>query len=104
MSLLFAQSEAGAAAQTAPQSPLVGFLPLIIIFLIFYFLLILPQQRKQKKQQEMIANIKSGDEVVTLGGLHGKIVDVKAESFVLEIAPNTKVRIARHAVSQKTSS
>ncbi len=104
MNLLFAQAEAQTATKTAPSNPLVSFLPLIIIFIIFYFLLILPQQRKQKKQQEMISNIKAGDEVVTLGGLHGKIVDVKAENFVLEIAPNTRVRIARNAVSQKLTS
>ncbi len=103
MSLLFAQAEAPTAA-AAGGNPIIGFLPLIIIFLIFYFLLIMPQQRKQKKQQEMINNLASGDEIVTLGGLHGKIVDVKAESFVLEIAPNTRVRVSRNAVSQKLSS
>ena len=88
-------------ASPAPQNTLLGFLPLIFIFIIFYFLLILPQQRKQKKQQGMIDNLKSGDEVVTMGGVFGKIVEVKAETFVLEIAPHTQVRISRNAVSHK---
>jgi preprotein translocase subunit YajC len=84
-----------------PQSTLLGFMPLILIFVIFYFLLILPQQRKQKKQQAMIDSLKSGDEIVTLGGLFGKIVEVKAETFVLEIARGTQVKISRAAISHK---
>ncbi|MBU2496024.1 MAG: preprotein translocase subunit YajC [Candidatus Omnitrophota bacterium] len=88
-------------APAAPQSALLGFMPLILIFVIFYFLLILPQQRKQKKQQAMIDSLKSGDEIVMLGGLFGKIVEVKAETFVLEIASGTKVKISRSAVSHK---
>src|SRR5450830_1709519 len=73
------------AAPVTPQNTLLGFMPLILIFVIFYFLLILPQQRKQKKQQAMIDSLKAGDEIVTLGGLFGKIVEVKAETFILEI-------------------
>jgi len=89
------------ATPTTPQNTLLGFMPLILIFVIFYFLLILPQQRKQKKQQAMIDSLKSGDEVVTLGGLFGKIVEVKAETFLLEIARGTQVKISRAAVSHK---
>ena len=88
-------------APVKPQNTLLGFMPLILIFVIFYFLLILPQQRKQKKQQAMIDSLKSGDEIVTLGGLFGKIVEVKAETFVLEIARGTQVRISRSAISHK---
>jgi preprotein translocase subunit YajC len=89
------------AAPVTPKNTLLGFMPLILIFVIFYFLLILPQQRKQKKQQAMIDSLKSGDEIVTLGGLFGKIVEVKAETFVLEIASGTKVKISRSAISSK---
>ena len=89
------------AAPVTPQNTLLGFMPLILIFVIFYFLLILPQQRKQKKQQAMIDSLKSGDEIVTLGGLFGKIVEVKAETFVLEIARGTQVKISRAAISHK---
>jgi len=101
--MAFGQVPAPTAGATpaAPQNTLLGFMPLILIFVIFYFLLILPQQKKQKKQQAMIDALKPGDEVVTLGGLFGKIVEVKAETFVLEIANNTKVKISRAAVSHK---
>ncbi|MFH0797381.1 MAG: preprotein translocase subunit YajC [Candidatus Omnitrophota bacterium] len=84
-----------------PQNPLLSFLPLVFIFGIFYFLLILPQQRKQKKHQDVLDALKVGDEIVTLGGLYGKIVEVKAETFVVEIAPKIQVRISRSAVSHK---
>lgn len=89
------------AVPAAPQGGLHSLLPLVIIFAIFYLLLILPQQKKQKKHQEMIDTLKTGDEVVTQGGIHGKITDVKAESFTIEIAPNTRIRITRGAVAQK---
>ncbi len=88
-------------APAAPQNALLGFMPLILIFVIFYFLLILPQQKKQKKQQAMIDSLKPGDEIVTLGGIFGKITDVKAETFTIEIANNTRVKISRAAVSHK---
>ena len=84
-----------------PQTQFLSFLPLIIIFVIFYFLLILPQQRKQKKHQNMIDNLKPGDEIVTLGGVYGKIVEAKAETFIVENAPQTKVKITRNAISHK---
>lgn len=84
-----------------PSNPILSFLPLIFIFGIFYFLLILPQQRKQKKHQDVLDALKVGDEIVTLGGLYGKIVEVKAETFVMEIAPKIQVRISRSAVSHK---
>lgn len=100
---LIAQEQTPAEAPPAPGG-LVGFLPLVIIFVIFYVLLILPQQRKQKKHQEMLENLKSGDEVITQGGLHGRITDVKAETFVVEIAPGVKVKLNRSAVSHKRSS
>jgi len=92
---------ATAPAPATPQNTLMGFMPLIFIFVIFYFLLILPQQRKQKKQQAMIESLKAGDEIVTLGGLFGKIVEVKAETFMLEIASGTKVKISRAAIGNK---
>jgi len=82
-------------------SPLVGFLPLIIIFFIFYFLLILPQQRKQKSHQMMLEGLKRGDKVVTIGGIFGKIVNIKEEILTLEIANEVRVEIAKSAISRK---
>ena len=91
---------ASAYAQDAtPQGGLMSFLPLIIIFVIFYFLLIRPQMKRAKEHKNLVANLNTGDEVVTNGGLLGKITKV-GESFVtVELAENVRVRIQKHAVA-----
>ena len=76
-------------------------LPLVLIFGIFYFLLILPQQRRQKHWQQMVANLKSGDRVVTSGGLRGTIIAVKDDAVHLRVAPdNLRLEVQRSAVVQ----
>ena len=65
---------------SAAASPLIQFLPLVLIFIIFYFLLIRPQKQKEKEHQKMLAGIDKNDEVVTLGGIHGTIVNVKEKT------------------------
>lgn len=87
---------ADAAAPTA--SPLAGFLPMILIFVVFYFLLIRPQQKKAKAQQEFLANLKKGDEVITGGGLHGKITGLTDTVVTLEVADNVRVKVARQYI------
>ena len=82
-------------------NPLIGFLPLIIIFGIFYFLLILPQQRKQKSHQTMLESLKRGDRVVTIGGIFGKIVNIKGDIITVEIANQVRVEVARSGISRK---
>jgi preprotein translocase subunit YajC len=78
----------------------VQFLPFILIFAIFYFLLILPQQRQRRKMQEMLANLKTGDRVVTSGGLYGKIVGFRSTNVLqLEVAHQVRIDVARSAVS-----
>jgi preprotein translocase subunit YajC len=92
---------ASAHAQDAVTQPggLMSFLPLIIIFVIFYFLLIRPQMKRAKEHKNLVANLNTGDEVVTNGGLLGKITKV-GESFVtVELAENVRVRIQKHAVA-----
>ncbi|MBN2120142.1 MAG: preprotein translocase subunit YajC [Candidatus Omnitrophica bacterium] len=84
------------------QGPgIIGFLPLILIFVIFYVLIILPQRKQQKQHKEMIQNLQKNDEVVTLGGLHGVIVNIKEKTFSLRVDDNTKVEIDKTAVSYK---
>ena len=78
-----------------------GFLPLILIFVIFYFLIILPQRKQQKKQQEMIQNLQKNDEVVTAGGIHGIIVNVKEKTFVLRVDDNVRIEVDKASVSYK---
>ena len=83
----------------SPTSGLMAFLPLVIIMVIFYVLLILPAQRRQKKTQAMLSALKTGDKVVTNGGLYGTIVGVEAEAVQLRIAEQVKVKVARSAVA-----
>lgn len=88
------------AASAQPQSDaLMGFLPLVVIFVVFYFLLIRPQSKKAKEHREMVAALAKGDEVVTSGGMLGKISKV-GENFVeLDVAEGLTVKIQRQAVS-----
>ena len=91
----FAQDAGGAAAAFT------SFIPLILIFAIMYFLLIRPQQRKAKEHQAMVAALRRGDQIVTQGGLLGKVTRVKEEGgeIEVEIAPNVKVTVIRSTVA-----
>ncbi len=78
-----------------------GFAPLILIFVIFYFLLILPQQRKQKKWQKMLGELKTGDRVITSGGIRGTVIALRDDYVHLRVAPdNLKLEVARNAIAQ----
>ncbi|MDP2923053.1 MAG: preprotein translocase subunit YajC [Candidatus Omnitrophota bacterium] len=74
-------------------------IPLVFIFVIFYFMLIRPQQKQQKKHQQMLNNLKKNDEVVTLGGMHGTIINVKEKTFVLRVDDNVKIEVDKSAIS-----
>lgn len=81
---------------------LLGLLPMIIIIGgIFYFLLIRPQQQQQKKLQEMVVSLKINDEVVTSGGIIGKIKEVKETSFIIQSAEKSFLEIGKSAVIGK---
>ncbi|MCL5051999.1 preprotein translocase subunit YajC [Acidithiobacillus acidisediminis] len=81
------------------DSMIFQFLPLIVIFAIFYFLLIRPQSKKAKAQRDMVAAIGKGDEVVSSGGLVGRVMQAGEEYLQIEIAENTVVKIQRSAVT-----
>jgi preprotein translocase subunit YajC len=86
------------AAGTTAGSDLMSFLPLIVIFVLFFFMIIRPQMKAAKAQREMIAALQKGDEVVTNGGIVGKVTKV-TESFVsIEIAANTEITVQKQAV------
>ncbi|MBR0068569.1 MAG: preprotein translocase subunit YajC [Kiritimatiellae bacterium] len=74
------------------------FLPMLIIFAIFYFLMIKPQQRKEKERRKMIQELRAGAKVVFVGGLIGKIVEAKERTFMIEIAGDVVIEVARNAV------
>jgi preprotein translocase subunit YajC len=73
--------------------------PLALLFVVFYFLLIRPQTQKAREHDKMIKDLKRNDEVVTTGGLIGRIVEIGDKVLTLEIAPNIRVRVERTGVS-----
>jgi preprotein translocase subunit YajC len=87
--------------QQQAQAPngIISFLPLIFILGIFYLIVFLPARRKQKKLQEMIDNLKTGDKVVTSGGIYGTIVGFKDDRIQLKVAENVKIEFSRNAVT-----
>jgi preprotein translocase subunit YajC len=92
-------SDALAQAPSQTGNPIMSFLPLIILFVIFYFLLIRPQQKKAKEHKQMVEQLKKGDEIVTQGGIVGKVTDVSENFLTCEIADKVEVKIQSHAVS-----
>lgn len=88
------------ALAASPQEPsaLMTFGPLVVLFVVFYFLLIRPQQKRQKEHKNMLDALNRGDEVVTQGGLAGKVTDLDDSFVSVEIAENTVVKVQRHAV------
>lgn len=91
----YAQAAGGAGGAFA------SFIPLILIFAIMYFLLIRPQQKKLKDHQAMVSNLRRGDQIVTQGGLIGKVTKVKDDNEVeVELAQGVKVRVVKNTVAQ----
>jgi preprotein translocase subunit YajC len=82
-----------------PGSPLIQLAPFAMILVVFYFLLVRPQQKKARETQEMLDNLKLNDEVVTTGGVYGRIVKLTDKVLTVEIAPKVQVRIDRPAVT-----
>ena len=94
-------STAAAQAQGAPQgNALMQFLPLVLIFVVFYFLLIRPQTKRAKEHRAMIAALEVGAEVVTSGGIVGKVTELGDQYLTVEIADGVQVRAQRHTVAQ----
>lgn len=95
--MLVAVTVAQAAGVSGGSSPnaLVQFLPLILIFAVFYFLLIRPQQKKAKDHQRFLQALKKGDNVVTNGGVHGKITGITDKVVTVEIADNVRIKVSR---------
>ena len=75
------------------------FLPLILIMVIFYFLMIMPAQRRQKKVAQMLKELKTGDKVITNGGIYGIITGLEDDAVQLRIAEQVKVKISRSAIA-----
>ncbi|MDR2854016.1 MAG: preprotein translocase subunit YajC [Prevotellaceae bacterium] len=85
-------------ADAAKPNPLMTWLPIILIFAVFYFLLIRPQQKRQKEVQKQRESLKLGDKVVTSGGIHGIIKEIKDNAVLIEIADNVKIKVDKSSV------
>jgi preprotein translocase subunit YajC len=84
-----------------PANPLVSFLPIILLVVVFYFFMIRPQRNRMRQHQDLLSNLGLGDEIETIGGMYGTIRSMDDESFMIEIAPGTVVRVSRAAVRRK---
>lgn len=81
------------------SSPL-AFLPFILIFVFFYFLILRPQQKQGKQRKQMLAELKRGDDIVTSGGIYGKILNISEDDVItLEIAKGLSIRVTRSAIA-----
>ena len=88
-----------AAAPTETMAMIMSLLPMILIFVLFYFLLIRPQKKREKEIQKMREAIEVGDEIITAGGIIGRLVSIKDDTIVIETAGDrSKIRLARWAI------
>ncbi len=92
-------SSAFAQDAAAPSTGLISFLPLIVIFAMFYFMLIRPQMKRAKEHKQLVAGLQKGDEIVTSGGLLGKITHIEDSFVTVKVAENVEIKVQRHAVS-----
>ncbi len=101
---MFATPAFAQAVAPGAGGAIASFLPLIAIFAIMYFLLIRPQQKKLKEHKAMVEALRRGDQVLTAGGIVGKVASVGADGQLeVEIAPNVKVKVMRHTITQVMS-
>ncbi|EGL19662.1 MULTISPECIES: preprotein translocase subunit YajC [Paenibacillus] len=97
-------SNLAAAANASPYGSLVTYIPLILMFLVLYFLLIRPQQKRTKTRNMMLANLKKNDKIVTIGGLHGTILEITDDIVVLRVNDATKMTFDRSAINTVVTS
>lgn len=91
------------AATGGTSNMLLNLLPLVLIFVVFYFLLIRPQQKRMKQHREMVSALRRGDEVITAGGLIGKVTKVAETEATVEVADGVRVRVVKGTISEVRS-
>lgn len=100
MSFIPMLQAAGTAGSASTTGALTGtLLPFLLIIIIFYFFLIRPQNKKQKETEKMLAALKKGDKVITIGGIHGTISSVKEKTVIVKVDENVKLEFNRSAIS-----
>ena len=87
------------ASESTGSSPIMTIIMFGLIFVIFYFFIIRPQNKKQKETEKMIAALKKGDKVVTIGGIHGTVVTTKEATVVVKVDDGTKIEVSRSAIA-----
>ena len=95
-----AHAMGGPPAGGGSPSPIASLLPFAIMFVVLYLLILRPQMKKQKDQQRMIDELEKGDQIITSGGIHGIIQNIKDDVLVVKIAENVKIEVSRAAVSR----
>lgn len=107
ISQAFAQATDAAtpAASLASENPtLLTMAPLLIIFVFFYLLMLRPQSKRMREHQNLVSALKTGDKVITSGGIYGSVVRVENDDVILDIASNVHVRVQRHSIITMQSS
>ena len=101
---MFISEAMAATGATAAQTPMAGFFTqLVLVFAIFYFVLIRPQQKKMKEHEDMLASIKPKDEIITGGGIYGKVVKTDQETLTVEISKDVEIKVLRSSVREVVS-
>ncbi len=85
--------------QPQAANPIMNLVPLVLIFVIFYFMLIRPQTQKEKEHKKILEHMAKNDEVVTSGGIHGTVINVKEKSVILRVDENVKIEIEKNCVA-----
>ena len=103
--LAFAMGSApgGAAAPAGGMAAFQQVIPLVFMFAIFYFLLIRPQQKKAKEQKKFSEEVKKGDYVITVGGVHGRVDEVQDETVVLEVERGGRIKFSKSSISMEST-
>ncbi|MBE7177777.1 MAG: preprotein translocase subunit YajC [Mucilaginibacter polytrichastri] len=94
---IFLQAQGGGLGQFTT------FLPMVLIIIVFYFFMIRPQMKKQKDHKKFVEEIKKGDRVVTIAGIHGRIVDLNETTYLLEVESGAKIRMDRSSISLEST-
>jgi preprotein translocase subunit YajC len=96
-------AQAQSPAPTGPGGGIGFFVPFIFIFIIMYFVMFRPQKKRQEQQQKLISTLKTGDRVVTNGGIHGLISNVKETTVIVKVADNVKIEMEKSAITTVVS-
>lgn len=100
MNFLISAAHAQAEGAPAGQPPMLDFFFLILLFVVFYFLLLRPQMKKAKEHKKLVSALSKGDEVVTVGGVLGRISEVHDDFVTLEVADGVQLKVQKQAVGQ----